>query len=104
VLDNLLDNAIKYSPTTEPVQMAVTDTATGVRFEVSDRGIGVPPDDAEHIFEKFHRLDPEQTQSAGGTGLGLFIAKRLTHELGGNIGLAPNRARGTTFFVELPAS
>jgi signal transduction histidine kinase len=103
VLDNLLDNAIKYSPANEPVQMLVTDTATGVRFEVSDQGVGVPADDAEHIFEKFHRLDPEQTLSAGGTGLGLFIAKRLTDELGGQIGLEPNRASGTTFFVELPA-
>jgi signal transduction histidine kinase len=102
VLDNLLDNAIKYSPASEPVQLVVTGSTTAVRFEVSDRGVGIPAGDAEHIFEKFHRLDPEQTQSAGGTGLGLFIARRLTDELGGRIGLEPNGERGTTFFVELP--
>ena len=103
VLDNLLDNAIKYSPASEPVQVVVTGTPTGVRFEVSDRGAGVPLDESEHIFEKFHRLDPEQTQGAGGSGLGLFIAKRLTEQLGGRIGLERSGASGTTFFVELPA-
>src|SRR5439155_736438 len=71
VLTNLIDNAVKYSPTGGDVQVRVEAAGEYVRFTVADEGLGIPPAEQSRIFEKFYRLDPDMTGGIGGTGLGL---------------------------------
>jgi len=101
VLVNLLDNALKYS--TGAVRVTVTPRDLSVRFAVSDEGEGIPPSERDRIFEKFYRLDPDQSHGVGGTGLGLYIARELVQRMGGRIGVLP-RERGSTFYVDVPAA
>jgi PAS domain S-box-containing protein len=99
VIHNLVDNALKYSR--GQVRLRVEARAATTRFTVSDDGPGIPPAERTRIFEKFYRLDPQQHQGTGGTGLGLYIARALVERMGGRIGLLP-RERGATFYVDLP--
>ncbi|MBV8396548.1 MAG: GAF domain-containing protein [Actinobacteria bacterium] len=104
VLGNLVENAIKYSPDGGRIEVRVRNGERGfVVVEVADEGIGIPPSEHDRIFEKFHRLDPEQTRGVGGTGLGLYITRELVTRMGGRIGVRSEPGRGTTFAVELPA-
>jgi PAS domain S-box-containing protein len=99
VIANLVDNALKYSD--GPVRIELETENAVARFTVADEGPGIPAAEHERIFEKFYRLDPDQTRGVGGTGLGLYIARELVSRMGGRVGLLP-RSRGTTVFVELP--
>jgi signal transduction histidine kinase len=65
--------------------------------------VGIPAAEAEHVFEKFYRLDPDQQLGVGGTGLGLYIARELVRRMDGRIGLLP-RQRGATFYVDVPTA
>jgi PAS domain S-box-containing protein len=103
VLDNLLDNAVKYSPAGGDVRLGVEAVAGAVRFSVADDGLGIPPAEQERIFEKFYRLDPDMTGGIGGTGLGLYIARELVRRVGGRIWVEPNEGGGSVFRVEIPA-
>jgi PAS domain S-box-containing protein len=100
VLTILLDNALKYSAGT--VRLEGTQQRGVVRFVVADEGPGIPPATRERIFERFHRLDPEQRRGVGGAGLGLYIARELTERQGGRIALEPTES-GTRMAVDLPA-
>jgi PAS domain S-box-containing protein len=104
VLDNLLDNAIKYSPGGGDVSLAVRPAGDVVRFAVADGGLGVPAAERSRIFEKFYRLDPDMTQGIGGTGLGLYIARELVRRVNGRIWVEPNDGPGSVFTVEIPAA
>jgi PAS domain S-box-containing protein len=99
VLVNLIDNALKYGAT--PVKVAAQAADAGVRISVSDAGTGVPPADRERIFEKFYRARGRPLPTAGGTGLGLYIARELTERMGGRLQLASKPGQGATFVVEL---
>src|SRR5262249_59485168 len=77
VLDNLLDNAIKYSPGGGDVRVGVEAADDAVRFSVADAGLGIPLLEQERIFEKFYRLDPDMTGGVGGTRPGLYTARGL---------------------------
>jgi PAS domain S-box-containing protein len=102
VVANLVDNAIKYGRAGGQVIVSVTATATGVRLGVTDFGPGIPMHEAERIFERFYRLDPQQRQGVSGTGLGLHISRALVREMGGDIWVQPSaEGRGSTFVVEL---
>ena len=103
VLNTLLENAIKYSPDGGDVLVSAAVVGGSVRFTVSDEGIGIPQAQRERVFEKFHRLDPQMLQGIGGTGLGLYIARRLLDRMGGCIWVDPNVKKGTTVVFELPA-
>lgn len=103
VLNTLLENAIKYSPEGGEVRVRAAVHDGFVRFTVSDEGIGIPESERERVFEKFHRLDPQMLQGIGGTGLGLYIARRLLERMGGSIWIEPETIKGTTFVFELPA-
>jgi signal transduction histidine kinase len=103
VLSTLLENAIKYSPDGGEVRVAAAVRDGVVRFTVSDEGIGIPEPERERVFEKFHRLDPQMLHGIGGTGLGLYIARRLLERMGGSIWIEPNGTRGTTVVFELPS-
>lgn len=102
VLGNLIDNAVKYSPGGGTVEAAVEQRGHLVRFRVSDRGIGIPPDEQERIFEKFYRLDPDLLLGVGGTGLGLYITRELVQRMRGAIWVDSELGCGSTFCVELP--
>ena len=69
---------------------------------VTDTGIGISDDDQAHLFEKFYRVDNEQTKVVKGSGLGLFITKQLVEKMGGQIGVASKKEEGTTFYLTLP--
>jgi len=100
VLVNLLDNALKYSAAGEPIDIAARGTAGGVEIEVSDRGIGIPVEDLQRVFDKFYRV-----QGAGrvrGTGLGLAISRGIVEAHGGEIEARARAGGGTTVLVRLP--
>jgi len=104
VLMNLVENAVKYSPLGGVVEVDVQTAGGFVRFVVSDDGLGIPLDERERIFEKFVRLDPEMRTGIGGSGLGLYICKRLVEEMHGRIWIEDNGSRGSRFLVDLPAA
>lgn len=104
VLDNLLDNAVKYSPAGGDIRLSVEAADDAVRFSVADGGLGIPSVEQTRIFEKFYRLDPDMTGGIGGTGLGLYIASELVRRVNGRIWVEPNNGQGSIFHVEVPAA
>ncbi len=104
VLVNLVDNAVKYSPSGGRVELSVEAVDGNVRFAVRDEGLGIPADEQERIFEKFYRLDPAMTRGVGGTGLGLYICHELVRRMGGRIWVESTHGEGSTFSFELPAA
>jgi PAS domain S-box-containing protein len=104
VLVNLVENAVKYSPDGGPVAVKVTTGDRGIRWAVSDQGLGIPASERRRVFEKFYRLDPNMTRGIGGTGLGLYICRELVRRLEGRIWVEDNKGKGSTFFVELPVA
>jgi PAS domain S-box-containing protein len=103
VLLNLVDNAIKYSPSGGDVRIGVERDGSTVRLAVEDEGIGIPTSEQERVFEKFYRLDPQLTRGVGGSGLGLYISRELVRRMDGRIMLESEPGRGSRFTVELPA-
>lgn len=104
ILAGLIDNAVKYSPTGGRITVGAEPRKRGVRFSVSDQGMGIPAGERERIFEKFTRLDSAGTRGVGGTGLGLYIARELARALGGWIACEPGQSGGSTFVFDLPAT
>jgi signal transduction histidine kinase len=102
VLANLVDNAIKYSPGGGPVELRLARSDALMRFEVEDRGLGIPPNEHRRVFEKFYRLDPNMTYGVGGTGLGLYISRELVRTMDGRIWVDSKLGEGSTFLVEIP--
>jgi two-component system phosphate regulon sensor histidine kinase PhoR len=103
VLLNLLDNAIKYSPSGGRIEVGLAPVGDRLRFSVQDQGLGIPVGEQERIFEKFYRLDPDQRRGIGGTGLGLYICRELVQSMHGCIWVESEPGKGTTFAFELPA-
>ncbi len=103
-IDNLLDNAAKYSEASTPVTFAVHPNGTGVAFEISDRGIGMTPDDLDQAFTPFWRADGSRTRKTGGVGLGLALARRIARAHGGEVTLASTPGQGTTARLDVPLS
>lgn len=101
VVQNLVENAIKYTPSGDVVVDIKGDTAHIV-ISVTDTGIGIPHEDQGHLFQKFYRVDNSDTREIGGTGLGLYLCRRLTETIGGRIWVESEYKHGSTFFVELP--
>ncbi|WKK60778.1 ATP-binding protein [Corynebacterium sp. P3-F1] len=102
-LSNLISNAINYSPKGHPVsvtQKVVRDSVVLIR--VTDRGIGIAPEDQKRVFERFFRVDKARSRQTGGTGLGLAIVKHVVANHGGNIKLWSRLGTGSTFTIELP--
>jgi PAS domain S-box-containing protein len=102
VLGNLIENAIKYTPWKGRIDVELAPTEDGVRFSVSDEGLGIPPAETERIFEKFYRLDPEMSRGIGGSGLGLYICRELVRRMDGKIWVESELGAGSTFSFELP--
>ena len=98
-LGNIIDNAIKYTQQGQ-VNVHVVSENNRVRVEVADTGIGIPAEDIPHLFQKFYRVDNSETREIGGTGLGLYLIKKLTTSMGGNVGVASDYGHGSTFWME----
>ncbi|HJU69887.1 MAG TPA: ATP-binding protein [Gemmatimonadaceae bacterium] len=98
---NLISNAVKFTPRGS-VSISARSTGSEVRIAVSDTGIGIRPQDLEVIFEEFRQVDQSRTREYGGTGLGLSITRKLIALLGGDIAVASQIGRGSTFTVTLP--
>lgn len=98
---NLIDNAVKYTPTDGAVRVSVAQIGDGVRFKVSDNGIGIPPEHLPRVFDRFYRVDKARSREMGGTGLGLSIARSIIAAHGGVIELASTAGDGTTAAVTL---
>lgn len=101
VLNNLVDNAIKYTKQGN-VTIDITGDDTNITVGVTDTGIGVPPEDVPHLFQKFYRVDNSDTREIGGTGLGLYISRRLIESNNGHIGVNSEFGKGSTFYITIP--
>lgn len=102
IFSNLVENAIKYTPSGGMVAVDVQGDGNRAIFSVSDNGIGIESDDLQYIFKKFYRVDNSQTRTIGGTGLGLYLVKQRVEAMNGRIWAESIFGRGSTFFVALP--
>jgi two-component system OmpR family sensor kinase len=102
VLGNLVNNAILHTPSGTPVEVRVRAEGQDAVLEVADKGPGLPPDQAERVFERFYRADPARGRISGGTGLGLAIVAAIVAAHGGRVEVATTVGVGTTFRVLLP--
>ena len=102
VLSNLLDNAAKYSLPGTPIHISVSSDTTRVTVGVHDRGVGIPPEHAEQIFDRFYRIENAGIRSAGGIGLGLAISRGLIEAHGGRMWVDSLAGRGSTFYFSIP--
>ncbi len=101
VLDNLIENAIKYTPK-GTVSVDVTGDDDKIIVSIKDSGLGIPPEDLPHLFQKFYRVDNIDRQQIGGTGLGLYLSRRLVEAMQGRLWVESVFGQGSTFFVQLP--
>lgn len=99
---NLLDNAIKYTPSGGSISVRLVAEAANVKIIVSDTGIGIPADSAPHIFKRFYRVDKARSRVDGGSGLGLAIARWVAEAHKGSIDLSSSPGHGSKFTVSLP--
>ncbi|HSP96171.1 MAG TPA: HAMP domain-containing sensor histidine kinase [Candidatus Dormibacteraeota bacterium] len=102
VLDNLLDNALRYAPRGTPVTVAVQRDDGHAVVSVRDRGPGLTAEEQAHVFERFYRADPARQRHSGGAGLGLAIAKVVAEAHGGQLTVASHPGAGATFSLRLP--
>lgn len=102
VIYNLVDNAIKYTPSGGNVQVKLYTDHKRAVLEVADNGIGIPPDNVAHLFERFYRVDKARSRSTGGTGLGLSIVQSIVHLHDGDIDVESLDNKGSIFRVYLP--
>lgn len=102
VLENLVSNAIKFSPQHTEVLLSITHVSSGIRFDVIDQGQGIAPEDVPRLFKKFQRLQTRPTNGESSTGLGLSIVKELVQALNGSISVHSEPNRGSKFTVDLP--
>ncbi len=99
---NLVENAVKYSDQTHQVDVRVLTTETTVSVEVEDRGIGIPADSIDRIFERFYRVDRARNRATGGTGLGLSIVRHVATNHGGEVNVRSREGEGSTFILQIP--
>lgn len=102
VLDNIMNNAIKYSPDGGIVTCRLIETHNNVILSITDQGLGIPRADIPHVFDRFYRVDKARSRAQGGTGLGLAISKEVIQSLGGKIWVESREGRGSTFYISLP--
>lgn len=102
VIDNIMNNAIKYSPDGGKIEVHLMETHNNVVLSISDEGLGIPKKDLEKVFERFYRVDKARARQQGGTGLGLAISKEVMKAHQGQIWVESVEGRGSTFYISLP--
>lgn len=102
VLTNLIDNAIKYSPEGGRITISGEKADQQVKISVKDEGLGIPPEELDHLFEKFHRVEKGLSRKIPGTGLGLYICKSIVEAHGGKMEAASQLGKGSEFSFTLP--
>src|SRR5262249_10122071 len=102
VLDNLVDNALKYTPEGGTIWVRCRLEGDQAVLEVEDPGLGLPEPDLPRIFERFYRVDKARARQLGGTGLGLSIVKHLVQSMHGTVRASSRLGKGTTFEIRLP--
>ena len=102
VVDNIMNNAVKYSPDGGVITARLLETHNHVILSISDQGLGIPRKDLGHIFDRFFRVDKARSRKQGGTGLGLASSKEVVNRLGGQIWVDSVEGKGSTFYISLP--
>lgn len=102
VVSNLIENAIKYNKPNGRISVDVTGDGSNVIIAVQDTGIGIPPENVGHLFQKFYRVNNDDTREIGGTGLGLYICQQRVESMNGKIWVESEYHQGSTFFVSIP--
>ena len=100
LINNLLDNALKYTPRDKLIMVTLTSKHKQVLLSVADQGPGIPKEEKSKIFEKFYRIGNESTRTAKGSGLGLFLCKKIAEDHNAEIKVTDNQPQGSTFTVE----
>jgi len=103
MVNNLLDNAIKYSPREAPVQVGLVKKGNMLVLTVADAGDGIPDAEKKRVFDKFYRIGSEATRTAKGTGLGLYLCRKIVKDHNGTIAIQNNQPKGAVFAVTLKA-
>lgn len=101
VITNLFDNAVKYTPSGK-ISIGLTGNDDVVQIYIKDTGPGIPTEDIPHLFQKFYRVDNSATRTIGGTGLGLFICRKIIEMYKGRIWVESSLGKGSTFYINLP--
>ncbi len=104
IVDNLVDNAVKYTPPAGTVTVGWDNEGAFARLAVRDTGIGIATEHHDRLFERFYRVDKARSRELGGTGLGLSIVKHLAQSFGGDVTIASSVGEGSTFCVDLPVA
>ena len=103
MINNLLDNANKYAAPETAIYIDLHAVGTDIELTVKDQGIGIVPEERSKVFDKFYRVGAEQTRTTKGTGLGLYLCKKIVTFHAGNIFVKPNQPKGSIFVVQLKA-
>jgi signal transduction histidine kinase len=102
-VDNLIVNAVSYTPTGGSIDVSVRRFDGGLQIEVKDTGCGIPRDALQRVFERFYRVDKARSRAMGGTGLGLAIVKHVAIKHGGKVDAESEEGKGSAFRITLPA-
>ncbi|MCF1717008.1 ATP-binding protein [Flavihumibacter sp. RY-1] len=102
LINNLLDNAVKYSPRSASVQVKLGRGTSNVEMSIADQGPGIPDEEKGKIFKRFYRIGNESVRTTQGTGLGLYLCKKITTDHRGSIRVSDNQPSGANFIVQLP--
>ena len=102
VIDNIMNNAIKYSPDGGTITVRLIETHNHIILSITDEGMGIPRKDLNKIFDRFYRVDKARARQQGGTGLGLAISREVLKAHGGSIWVESRENQGSTFYVSLP--
>lgn len=102
VLDNIMNNALKYSPDGGEITCTLLETHNNVIITISDQGMGIPQQDVKRVFNRFFRVDKARSRAMGGSGLGLAISREVIQDHGGSIWAESEEGKGSTFYLSLP--
>jgi K+-sensing histidine kinase KdpD len=103
LINNLLENAIKYSPKEKPVECSLQQKNGTIELHVIDQGTGIRDEEKKKIFKKFYRVGTEATRRTQGTGLGLYLCRKIAEDHDGNIAVKDNQPQGSDFIVSFPS-
>jgi signal transduction histidine kinase len=99
LVSNLLENANKYSAKDKAITIELRETVEAIVLSVKDEGCGISNEEKKNVFKKFYRIGNEQTRTTKGTGLGLYLCKKIAEDHGGTVSVEDNRPRGSNFMV-----